>query len=83
MFQIEFLCPGVTLILMVILAPTHYLDTFTMGTVIFVYDASMEKIHIQWDLDDTKTDIKIDDLTIEAQGSPKQTIKPQESSKEN
>lgn len=51
-----------------------------MGTVIFVYNASMSKVCIQWDLDDTKTDIKIDDLIIEAQGSPKQTIKPRESS---
>ena len=51
-----------------------------MGTVIFVYNAFMSKVCIQWDLDDTKSDIKIDGLTIEAQGSPKQTIKPQESS---
>ena len=42
-----------------------------MRTVIFVYNASMKKVRIQWDLDDTKPDIKIDDLTIEAEGSSK------------
>ena len=61
---------------------TFYSSRLT-GTVISVYNTSMKKVHIKWDLDDIKTDIKIDDLTIEAQGSPKQTIKPQESSREN
>ena len=54
-----------------------------MGIVIFVSDSSMKKVYIEWDLDDTKTDIKVNDLTIEAQGSPKQSIRPRESSKEN
>ena len=42
-----------------------------MRTVIFVYNASMKKVRIQWDLDDTKPDIKTDDLTTEAEGSSK------------
>ena len=36
-----------------ILTPARYLSTLTMGTVIFVYSASMKKVCVQLDLDGT------------------------------
>ena len=36
-----------------ILTPVCYLSTLTMGTVIFVYSASMKKVCVQLDLDGT------------------------------
>ena len=56
--------------------PPHI--TKLVGSVIFVYEES-KKVRIEWDVDKTKIDVKVDDIQIEPIDEPIQSLDLQES----
>ena len=57
--------------------PDHI--TRLLGTVIFVYDGH-KKVRVHWDVDKTKNDVKVEELTIESADKPVQSFELPESS---